>query len=166
MPPFDDIGFLLMDIAKMCNVDAARIVTGDAIATADAPASIMRAISSPLCAPLMPISDLSLPSAARVLASQWQVIGKFQKPPTPRLVPSIGANVSTSGMNPSRRPAITTESAPASNAARARSGTRSLWPVSLIQSGSLIARRMVDTITPTRAGSNSVVTLPLVVTLA
>jgi len=32
MPPFDDIGFLLMDIAKMCNVDAARIVTGDAIA--------------------------------------------------------------------------------------------------------------------------------------
>ena len=30
MPPFDDIGFLLMDIAKMCNVDAARIVTGDA----------------------------------------------------------------------------------------------------------------------------------------
>ncbi len=33
MPPFDDIGFLLMDIAKMCNVDAARIVTGDAIAT-------------------------------------------------------------------------------------------------------------------------------------
>jgi len=33
MPPFEDIGFLLMDIAKMCNVDAARIVTGDAIAT-------------------------------------------------------------------------------------------------------------------------------------
>ena len=32
MPPFEDIGFLLMDIAKMCNVDAARIVTGDAIA--------------------------------------------------------------------------------------------------------------------------------------
>lgn len=32
MPPFDDIGFLLMDIAKMCGVDAARIVTGDAIA--------------------------------------------------------------------------------------------------------------------------------------
>jgi hypothetical protein len=32
MPPFDDIGFLLMDVAKMCNVDAARIVTGDAIA--------------------------------------------------------------------------------------------------------------------------------------
>jgi hypothetical protein len=29
---FDDIGFLLMDVAKMCNVDAARIVTGDAIA--------------------------------------------------------------------------------------------------------------------------------------
>ena len=33
MPPFEDSGFLLMDIAKMCNVDAARIVTGDAIAT-------------------------------------------------------------------------------------------------------------------------------------
>ena len=32
MPPFEDIGFLLMDIAKMCNVDAARIVTGEAIA--------------------------------------------------------------------------------------------------------------------------------------
>jgi hypothetical protein len=32
MPPFDDIGFMLMDIAKMCNVDAARIVTGDAMA--------------------------------------------------------------------------------------------------------------------------------------
>ena len=35
MPPtFDDIGFLLMDIAKKCNVDAARIVTGDAMAAA------------------------------------------------------------------------------------------------------------------------------------
>ena len=32
MAQFDDIGFLLMDVAKMCNVDAARIVTGDAIA--------------------------------------------------------------------------------------------------------------------------------------
>jgi hypothetical protein len=32
MTHFDDIGFLLMDVAKMCNVDAARIVTGDAIA--------------------------------------------------------------------------------------------------------------------------------------
>jgi hypothetical protein len=32
MPPFEDIGFLLMDVAKMCNVDAARIVTGDAMA--------------------------------------------------------------------------------------------------------------------------------------
>jgi len=32
MPPFDDIGFLLMDIARKCNVDAARIVTGQAIA--------------------------------------------------------------------------------------------------------------------------------------
>ncbi len=31
MPPFEDIGFLLMDVAKMCNVDAARIVTGDAM---------------------------------------------------------------------------------------------------------------------------------------
>jgi len=34
MPPFDDIGYLLMDIAKMCNVDAARIVSGDALAHA------------------------------------------------------------------------------------------------------------------------------------
>ena len=32
MAQFDDIGFLLMDVAKMCNVDAARIVTGDALA--------------------------------------------------------------------------------------------------------------------------------------
>jgi hypothetical protein len=32
MLPFEDIGFMLMDVAKMCNVDAARIVTGDAIA--------------------------------------------------------------------------------------------------------------------------------------
>ena len=32
MTAFEDIGFLLMDVAKMCNVDAARIVTGDAIA--------------------------------------------------------------------------------------------------------------------------------------
>ncbi len=32
MAHFDEIGFLLMDVAKMCNVDAARIVTGDAIA--------------------------------------------------------------------------------------------------------------------------------------
>ena len=30
MAHFDDIGFLLMDVAKMCNVDAARILTGDA----------------------------------------------------------------------------------------------------------------------------------------
>ena len=74
----------------------------------------------------MPISALSLPSAARVLASQWHVIGRFQNPPTPRLVPSIGAIVATSGMKPSNRPAITTESAPASKAARASSGTRSL----------------------------------------
>lgn len=32
MPRFEDIGFMLMDVAKMCNVDAARIVTGEAIA--------------------------------------------------------------------------------------------------------------------------------------
>ena len=32
MAKFDDIGFLLMDVAKMCNVDAARIVEGDAAA--------------------------------------------------------------------------------------------------------------------------------------
>lgn len=32
MAEFADIGFMLMDIAKMCNVDAARIVTGEAIA--------------------------------------------------------------------------------------------------------------------------------------
>ncbi len=34
MSRFDDVGFLLMDIAKMCNVDAARIVSGDALAHA------------------------------------------------------------------------------------------------------------------------------------
>ena len=34
MSPFADLGFLLMDIAKMCNVDAARIVSGDALAHA------------------------------------------------------------------------------------------------------------------------------------
>jgi hypothetical protein len=28
MAPFDHIGYLLMDVAKMCNVDAARIVVG------------------------------------------------------------------------------------------------------------------------------------------
>ena len=32
MTHFDDIGFLLMDVAKMCNVDAARIVAGASIA--------------------------------------------------------------------------------------------------------------------------------------
>jgi hypothetical protein len=32
MQSFADIGFLLMDVAKMCNVDAARIVSGDALA--------------------------------------------------------------------------------------------------------------------------------------
>ena len=32
MADFDDIGFLLRDVARMCHVDAARIVTGDAIA--------------------------------------------------------------------------------------------------------------------------------------
>lgn len=25
---FEDIGFMLMDVAKLCNVDAARIITG------------------------------------------------------------------------------------------------------------------------------------------
>ena len=34
MSPFADIGFLLMDIARKCNVDAARIVSGDALAHA------------------------------------------------------------------------------------------------------------------------------------
>jgi len=34
MSRFDDIGFLLMDVAKKCNVDAARIVSGDALAHA------------------------------------------------------------------------------------------------------------------------------------
>jgi hypothetical protein len=32
MQSFADIGYLLMDVAKMCNVDAARIVSGEAIA--------------------------------------------------------------------------------------------------------------------------------------
>lgn len=31
MTAFEDIGWLLMDVAKMCGVDAARIVTSDAI---------------------------------------------------------------------------------------------------------------------------------------
>ena len=80
------------------------------MATAEAPASIMRAMSSPDCAPLMPISGLSRPMSARVSASHWQVSGRFQKPPMPSVVPSIGSKVSTSGINPSRRPAMTTES--------------------------------------------------------
>ena len=46
----------------------------------------MRAISSPDCAPLMPISGRSRPSWARVRASQWQVSGRFQNPPTPSVV--------------------------------------------------------------------------------
>ena len=33
MAQFDDIGFLLIDVAKMCNVDTARIVKNDAIST-------------------------------------------------------------------------------------------------------------------------------------
>lgn len=36
MAQFDDIGFLLMDVAKMCNVDAARIVKEEAIAASPA----------------------------------------------------------------------------------------------------------------------------------
>ena len=32
MPPFEDIGFMLIDIARRCGVDAARIVSGDAVA--------------------------------------------------------------------------------------------------------------------------------------
>ncbi len=31
MTAFEDIGWLLMDVAKTCGVDAARIVTGDGI---------------------------------------------------------------------------------------------------------------------------------------
>ena len=31
MPPFEDIGFMLIDIARRCGVDAARIVSGDAV---------------------------------------------------------------------------------------------------------------------------------------
>lgn len=34
MPPFEDIGFMLIDIARRCGVDAARIVSGDAVAVA------------------------------------------------------------------------------------------------------------------------------------
>jgi len=38
MPPFDDIGFLMMDIAQRCNVDAARIVVGgEAVVDLDTP---------------------------------------------------------------------------------------------------------------------------------
>ena len=32
MPPFEDIGFMLIDIARRCGVDAARIVPADAVA--------------------------------------------------------------------------------------------------------------------------------------
>ncbi len=32
MPPFEDIGFMLIDIARRCGVDAARIVPGDVVA--------------------------------------------------------------------------------------------------------------------------------------
>ena len=31
MPSFEDIGFMLIDIARRCGVDAARIVAGDAV---------------------------------------------------------------------------------------------------------------------------------------
>ena len=34
MPPFEDIGFMLLDIARRCGVDAARIVPADADAAA------------------------------------------------------------------------------------------------------------------------------------
>jgi len=31
MPSFEDIGFMLIDVARRCGVDAARIVAGDAV---------------------------------------------------------------------------------------------------------------------------------------
>ena len=31
MPAFEDIGFMLIDVARRCGVDAARIVAGDAV---------------------------------------------------------------------------------------------------------------------------------------
>ncbi len=38
MPPFEDIGFMLIDIARRCGVDAARIVSGEPVAVdLDAP---------------------------------------------------------------------------------------------------------------------------------
>lgn len=37
MPPFEDIGFMLIDIARRCGVDAARIVSGDAVVDLSTP---------------------------------------------------------------------------------------------------------------------------------
>ena len=61
---------------------------------------------------------------------------------------------------------MTTASPPAANAAAASSGTRSLWPVILIQRGIVTAARTVDTMAVIRTGSSSVDTAPLVAWLA
>ena len=53
-------------------------IYAEAMPTAEAPASIMRATSSPSRAPLMPINGASGPRRARVSASHWQVRGRFQ----------------------------------------------------------------------------------------
>lgn len=37
MPSFEDIGFMLIDIARRCGVDAARIVSGDAVVDLSTP---------------------------------------------------------------------------------------------------------------------------------
>ena len=37
MPSFEDIGFMLIDVARRCGVDAARIVSGDAVVDLSTP---------------------------------------------------------------------------------------------------------------------------------
>ncbi len=37
MPSFEDIGFMLIEIARRCGVDAARIVSGDAVVDLSTP---------------------------------------------------------------------------------------------------------------------------------
>ncbi len=55
---------------------------------------------------------------------------------------------------------MTTASPPERNAAAAKSGTRSLWPVILTHNGMPMACRTAETITATRSGSSSVETTP------
>jgi hypothetical protein len=84
-----------------------------------------RATSRPLGAPFVPSSGYRSPNARRHLLIQYKLTGSIHPPPTATHDPSSGAQVSTLGTNPLRRPMRATASAPLSAAGKARSTWRS-----------------------------------------